>query len=197
MILALDKVSISQRKIAALIKCSRDAVRRVLATYTFETFQGRNPRREYQRKTTIDEDRDIECALKQNKSLPLRDITNIMGLPRSEAGLGSYIAAEKPGLHPEKIAKRLEWAERHKNWTVEDWKHVIWSDESSIWDGVNPRRQWVIRPPGERLNRKYVKKTLKSAQVKVMVVKCQTSIQATFRRSLCVFRDNFLVPAHC
>ena len=84
MILALDKVSISQRKIAALIKCSRDAVQRALATYTFETFQGRNPRREYQRKTTIREDRDIECTLKQNESLPLRDITNIIGLPISE-----------------------------------------------------------------------------------------------------------------
>jgi DDE superfamily endonuclease len=39
---------------------------------------------------------------------------------------------------------------------------------------VNPRRQWVIRPPGERLNRKYVKKTFKSAQVKVMVWACFT-----------------------
>jgi hypothetical protein len=32
----------------------------------------------------------------------------------------------------------------------------------------------VIRPPGERLNRKYVKKTFKSAQVKVMVWACFT-----------------------
>lgn len=63
---------------------------------------------------------------------------------------------------------------KYKDWTVEDWKRVIWSDESSIWIGVNPRRQWVIRPPGERLNRKYVKKTFKSAQVKVMVWACFT-----------------------
>jgi hypothetical protein len=62
----------------------------------------------------------------------------------------------------------------HINWSIEDWKRVIWSDESSIWVGVNPRRQWVIRPPGERLNRKYVKKTFKSAQVKVMVWACFT-----------------------
>jgi hypothetical protein len=183
MILALDKVSIPQRKIASLIKCSRDAIQRALATYTFETFQGRNSRRKYIRKTTVREDRYIERALKQNESIPLRDISNIIGLPisertirrrRSESGLGSYIAAEKPGLRPENIAKRLEWAEKYKNWTIEDWKRVIWSDESSIWIGVNPRRQWVIRPPGERLNPKYVKKTFKSAQVKVMVWACFT-----------------------
>ena len=32
----------------------------------------------------------------------------------------------------------------------------------------------MIRPPRERLNRKYVKKTFKSAQVKVMVWACFT-----------------------
>ena len=40
--------------------------------------------------------------------------------------------------------------------------------------GVNPRRQWVIRPPGEKLNPKYVKKTFKDARVKVMIQACFT-----------------------
>ena len=88
--------------------------------------------------------------------------------------MGSYVAAKKPGLRPANVEARLRWALEHVNWTVADWKRVIWSDESSIWVGVNPRRQWVIRPPGERLNRKYVKKTFKSAQVKVMVWACFT-----------------------
>jgi Transposase/DDE superfamily endonuclease len=182
-ILALAKASTSERKIASLVKCGKTSVHDTLNTYDFETFQGRNPRREYQRKTTKREDRYIERALKQYESMPLHDITNIIGLPisertvrrrRSEAGLGSYVAAEKPGLHPENVAARLEWALRYKDWTIEDWKRVIWSDESSLWVGVNPRRQWVIRPVGQRLNRKYVKKTFKSAQVKVMVWACFT-----------------------
>jgi len=88
--------------------------------------------------------------------------------------LGSYIAASKPGLSPENIAKRLAWAEKYKDWTIEDWKKVICSDECSVWIGVNPRRQWVIRSHGERLNRKYVKKTFTSAHVKVMVWACFT-----------------------
>jgi hypothetical protein len=186
MILALDKVSIPQRKIATLIKTSKTAVQRALQTYTFETFQGHNARREYKRKTTEREDRYIERVIKQNNSLPLQDITNIVSnkvLPistatlrrrRSDAGLGSYIAAEKPGLHIENVAKRLEWAMKYKYWTAEDWKRVIWSDESSLWIGINPRRQWVIHPSGERLNPKYIKKTFKSAQVKVMLWACFT-----------------------
>lgn len=63
---------------------------------------------------------------------------------------------------------------KYKDWTIDDWKKVIWSDECSIWIEVNPRRQWVIRRPGERLDRKFVKKTFKSAQVKVMVWGCFT-----------------------
>jgi len=185
-ILALDKASTSQREIASLVKCSRTGVQRVLTTYEFETFHGRNPRRDYQRKTTQREDRYIERVIKQNDSLPLRDITNIISnklLPiseatvrrrRSESGLGSYVAAEKPGLRVENIAKRLEWAGQYKDSTAEQWKRVIWSDESSIWIGVNPRRQFVIRPAAEKYNPKYVKKTFKSAQVKVMVWACFT-----------------------
>jgi len=182
-ILGLAKGNISQRKIASFMKCSQKTIQHTLATYLFETFQGITSRREYKRKTTEKEDEDIIRVLKENYDVPLCDITNIIGLPisertirrrRSEAGLGSYIAAKKPGLRPENVKERLDWALRYKDWTVEDWKKVIWSDESSIWIGVNPRRQWVIRPKGERLNPKYVKKTFKSAQVKVMIWACFT-----------------------
>ena len=62
----------------------------------------------------------------------------------------------------------------YKDWTIEDWKRVIWSDESSIWIGVNPRRQWIIRAPGERFDKKFIKKTFKSQQVKIMVWACFT-----------------------
>jgi hypothetical protein len=88
--------------------------------------------------------------------------------------LGSFITTEKPGLRPQNIEARLAWAQRYKDWIVEDWKRIIWSDESSIWIGVNPCRRWVIRPPGERLNPKYIKPIYKTIQVKVMVWACFT-----------------------
>ena len=106
-ILGLAKGLIPQRKITSLIKCSQKAVQYTLATYLLETFQGHNPRRNYQHKTSEHEDRYIERRLKLNSDIPLRDITNLIGLPisehtvrrqRSEMGLGSYIAAQKPGL---------------------------------------------------------------------------------------------------
>jgi len=141
-------------KIASLMRCSAKAVNHMLVTFLFETFNGRHQRREYQRKITEHKDQYIVHAIKQNNSLPLCDITNIINnkinVPisettlrrrRSEADLGSYIAVKKPRLSTENIAKRLAWAEKYKNWTIENWKKVIWFDESSIWIGVSPHRQ--------------------------------------------------------
>jgi len=182
-ILGCSKAGAPQRTIAEWLKATKTSVQRALTMYSFDTFQGRKPRREYQRATTEREDRYIERALKQNSDLPLKDITNIIDPSistatlrrrRTEAGLGSFVVTEKPGLRPENMEARLAWAQRYKDWTIEDWKRVIWSDESSIWIGVNPRRRWVIRPPGERLNPQYMKRTYKTAHVKVMVWACFT-----------------------
>ena len=123
-ILGLGKALLPKREIAALIHFSQKAVQHTLPTYMFETFQGRNPRRNYPRKTSQREDRYIERHLKQNSDIPLHDIINLIELPiskgtvrrrRSETGLGSYIAAQKPGLRPENVVKRLDWAERYKD----------------------------------------------------------------------------------
>jgi len=182
-ILGLGKAELTQQEIASLMNFSLHAIQHALAHYDFETFQGQHPRREYPRKTTKSEDKHIECTLKQHSFLPLKDITNIVGLPvsettirrrRSEAGLGSYITAQKPGLSEKQMPNRLEWALPYKDWTVEDWKRVIWCDESSVWMGANSRRQSFIRPLEERLNPKYVKRTFKSARVKVRVWACFT-----------------------
>ena len=93
------------------MKCGRKAVQRILATYLFETFQGRESRHVYERKTTTRQDNVILHTIKQNYDLSLRDITSIINNKirtsvsertvrrrRSEAGLESFIAAEKPAL---------------------------------------------------------------------------------------------------
>src|SRR5262249_3442680 len=50
----------------------------------------------------------------------------------NEAGLKAAEKVKKPKLSPKNIKARLEFAKRHKDWTVEDWKHVVWSDETKI-----------------------------------------------------------------
>ena len=39
---------------------------------------------------------------------------------------------KRPRFSAKNIKERLEFAKQYKDWTVEDWKHIIWSDETKI-----------------------------------------------------------------
>ncbi|KAI1507950.1 Core histone H2A/H2B/H3/H4 [Pyrenophora tritici-repentis] len=54
------------------------------------------------------------------------------------AGYRNTKPTRKPGLTQEMRSARLKWALEHKDWTLEDWKNVIWTDETSV--VINHRR---------------------------------------------------------
>ncbi len=67
-----------------------------------------------------------------------------------KAGLKKTKPTRKPGLTKEMRAERLAWCLAHKDWTLEDWKKIIWSDETSV--VLNHRRGGykIWRTSGER-----------------------------------------------
>jgi hypothetical protein len=48
------------------------------------------------------------------------------------AGLRKIKPTRKPGLTLEMEKARLQFAHEHEDWTIEDWKRVNWSDETSV-----------------------------------------------------------------
>ena len=48
------------------------------------------------------------------------------------AGLRARIPRKKPFLNAVQCEKRLKWAKEHASWAAEQWKRVLWSDETSI-----------------------------------------------------------------
>ncbi|PQM43535.1 hypothetical protein VC83_09662 [Pseudogymnoascus destructans] len=48
------------------------------------------------------------------------------------AGFRKTKPTRKPGLTKKMRAERLKWCLDHQHWTLEDWKNVIWSDETSV-----------------------------------------------------------------
>ena len=52
-----------------------------------------------------------------------------------EMGFHGRAAAHKSKITMCNAKRRLEWCKVHRHWTLEQWKHVIWSDESrfTIW----------------------------------------------------------------
>jgi transposase len=49
-----------------------------------------------------------------------------------KAGFRKTKPTRKPGLTKKMMQARLQWCLRHKDWTLEDWKVVIWSDETAV-----------------------------------------------------------------
>ena len=43
-----------------------------------------------------------------------------------DAGLQARKKEKRPKLSDKNIKERLEFARQHKDWTMEDWKHVVW-----------------------------------------------------------------------
>lgn len=56
---------------------------------------------------------------------------------------------------------RLDFALSHQDWTIEDWKRVIWSDETKINRLGSDGRKWVWKKSGEGLSDRLVQGTLK------------------------------------
>ena len=98
-----------------------------------------------------------ECYIIQtvntNTRIPfteLRDITNtnvsIQTIQRhlQNHNLQKWRAAKRALLTEEHAKKRLKWAMAYRDWTVEDWKHVFWSDECAVKKDSDPRTIWIF-----------------------------------------------------
>ena len=49
-----------------------------------------------------------------------------------DAGLGGIKKLEKPLLSSKNVKERLNFAKAHQYWTVDDWRRVIFSDETKL-----------------------------------------------------------------
>ena len=65
------------------------------------------------------------------------------------AGLRARIARKKPFVNVVQRQKRVAWAKEHVTWTAEDWKKVIFSDETRTSEFGSDGVRYVRRRPGE------------------------------------------------
>ena len=89
-----------------------------------------------------------------------------------EAGLKAAVKAKKPLLTKRHRRERLDFALAHQDWTVEDWKTVVWSDETKINRLGSDGRIWVWKKPGEGLSDRLVKETKKFGGGSLMMWGC-------------------------
>ena len=87
-------------------------------------------------------------------------------------GLNGRVARAKPLLRKVNKTKRLKYARSHRNWTSEQWKNVLWTDESKFEIFSSKRRQYVRRRNGESLKEICLKPTIKHGGGSINVWGC-------------------------
>jgi len=138
------------------------------------------------RKTTRRQDSVIVKESKKDPFLNAVDISRIVTADHNidvshdtvnrrliEAGLPCRVACKKPFISDPNIQKRLDWCIKYQDWTIEQWKRVLFCDEASF-TLVYHGRVLVRRPPGKEAayDKKYIKPTIKHGGGKINVWRC-------------------------
>ena len=89
-----------------------------------------------------------------------------------EFNLKSYKPAQIPRLTPVMKAKRLAFAEKHCDWTIQQWSKVLFSDESTFQQFV-VRKRHARRPPGKHYDDKYTVSTMKHPPYQIIWGQCR------------------------
>ena len=122
--------------------------------------------------------RKAENAVQITKSL--KTITNQSLSPTTvwrhlkKAGMKAVVKRKHPFLSTKHCKACLNYAHAYKDWTVEDWKRVVWSDETKINCLGSDGCKWVWKRPGEGLSDRLVEGTVKFEGGSVMIWGCMT-----------------------
>ncbi len=154
----LFQMGIRQAGIAKHFKTTQQAV-----SYTIQRFRTTNsvadrPRSGRPWAASKRDDHVIVIQCLKDRQVTSNSIKTSLNLPCSSRTVlrrlfGSGLVARKPKRKPllnKKMRKnRLEWAKRRQSSTVDQWKQVIFSDESRFNVGRSDSVQFVRRRPGD------------------------------------------------
>lgn len=130
-------------------------------------------------------DRNIVRLSRDNPRLTAVDITRELSIGNEvfpsirtvrrrlqAAGLNGRRPVKKPLISAKNRKARVEFAKEHLEWTADQWKNIIWSDESkfSLFGSDGPA--YVRRPIGTRFDPRYQLPTVKHGGGNVMVWGC-------------------------
>jgi transposase len=160
-----EQCGVSQQRVSSIIKLHRTTGLTVP-----------KPRTGRPKKTTDRTDKLILREVQKNPFITARQIKSNVGAPLSSVSLSTIksrlvhkfdVHARKPVRKPlltEKArTKRLAWCKKYKEWTVDMWKLVTFSDETMFLQFSNPQ-QFVRRASGSSAyDSRFTTKTVKHA----------------------------------
>lgn len=170
-IIALRAQGGSYRSIALKFKRSQSTIFEIVAKY--ENI-GSTDRKEGSGRPPKLSPRDIEhivLCVKRNRKISAKQIRKDLGLfhvteqtitraIRFHSPFRSHWCTKKPFISIKNIRHRIQWCRQHLDWSKKDWSAVVWTDESPFFIR-NGTRFRVWRGPGERLDKRCMKGTVK------------------------------------
>jgi len=84
------------------------------------------------------------------------------------------VKSKQPLLSVKHCKAHLDFAYAHKDWTLEDWKKVVWSNETKINCLGSDGCKWVWKKAGEGLSDRLVEGTVKFGGSSLMMWGCMT-----------------------
>ena len=84
------------------------------------------------------------------------------------------VKSKRPLLSVKYCKAYLDFAYAHKDWTLEDWKKVVWSNETKINRLGSDGCKWVWKKAGEGLSDRLVEGTVKFGGGFLMMWGCMT-----------------------
>lgn len=144
--------------------------------------QNRDENRGRKKKTSIQTDRRIVRAVRENPFVTSSQLVVDLHLDISSSTVRRRLIAENlrsrrprrvPLLTTKHVKNRLSFANEHLLWPVTRWRCVLWSDETKVVLYNNfCDKQFVRRPPGTALLPRYTKPTIKHGLLSIMVWGC-------------------------
>ena len=140
-IVAYDDCGLSLREIGRKLGRDHGGIGKFLKKYKETGNHLRQRGSGRKRATTASEDKKIIRAAKRRRTITAKEIKTNLNLNvtektirnrLNEIGFSSVFQIRKPWVNEINRQKRVEWAQEHLNWTIDDWKRVLWSDESAI-----------------------------------------------------------------
>ena len=104
------------------------------------------------------EEPNAAAVTKQLKDMGIADISEYTVHRRiRDADIFSMTPAKKPLLSNKNIKARLELGLKYQEWTVDDWRKVLFSDETKVNWMDSDGRKYTWKGRNEPLQRKHLK----------------------------------------
>lgn len=162
-IITLVEQGMSQREIARTVGVTQGVVSKTYSRFLeLGTLKNRS-RRSRGKVTTEEQDRFLVQIARRNPTVShpelQRQHLQVTGISVSvetirkrlrARGLFSRRQLRVPELSRQHKIDRLQWCLEHQNWTIEDWRNVLFSDETRIGLRSDDRRIRVLRGRGRQ-----------------------------------------------